>query len=126
VRFAAALLLVGCSAVPPDPAIGTWLCAERWLGAARAECPVDGASWQLDLGPEGAVFIEAFIDPAIEPVIVPLDTVPLELGSWQLTESAVEGVESGQLELSCVYDGPLLSCAGSDAQQTWELRFTRI
>ena len=79
-RFAAALLLVGCSAVPPDPAIGTWLCAERWLGAARAECPVDGASWQLDLGPEGAVFIEAFIDPAIEPVIVPLDTVPLEHG----------------------------------------------
>ena len=125
-RFAAALLLFSCTAEAPDPAIGSWLCAERWLGAARAECPVDGASWQLDLGPDGAVFIEAFIDPSLEPVVVPLEAEPLERGSWTLTESEVEGVESGQLELSCVYDEPLLACAGSDAEQSWELRFYRL
>jgi hypothetical protein len=125
----APLLAMACAA-PADPAVGAWLCRDRFVESARATCPVDGTTWQLELASSGAatLFETSVDDGSFHSVR--LEGTRLREGAWSLVAREDTGTTdtaglAGELVLACARDGESLHCAGTDAEAAWEIRFDR-
>jgi hypothetical protein len=129
-RLAPLLVLAAC-ARPVDPAVGTWLCHDRFVGDARAACPVEGITWQLELASTGAasLFETRISNGAFSSLR--LEGTRLREGAWSLRSQTDTGLTTDTagladgLVLECARDAEWLHCAGTDAEAAWEIRFDR-